>query len=84
MRGTIVCSRAGRDKGDFMVVVGYKDDAALVCDGKHRPLERPKAKNPKHLAFTCSSLSEDSLLTNRSLRKALAAYRSRTEFKEEI
>ena len=80
MKGTVVCSKAGRDKGDFMVAIGEKDGYVLVCDGKHRPLERPKLKNPKHLAFTCNSLCGDDLRSNRSLRKALVIYK----FKEEI
>ncbi len=75
MYGRIVCSKAGRDKGKFMVVVGCKDKALLVCDGKERPLERPKPKNIKHLAVTRSSLEEKQFATNRSLRRALAVYR---------
>ena len=49
MVGQIVCSKAGRDKGYFMVVVEEGDGFVFVCDGKERPLERPKRKNIKHL-----------------------------------
>ena len=75
MVGQIVCSKSGRDKGYFLVVVGEADGFVLVCDGKERPLERPKRKNIKHLSFTNQVLEQDSFKTNKSLRKALAVYR---------
>ncbi len=83
MIGKIVCSKSGRDKGYFMVVVDVKDDFVLVCDGKERSLERPKRKNPKHLSFTNTVLTKDSYKTNKSLKKALAVYRDTAKFKEE-
>ena len=83
MVGRIVCSKAGRDKGYFMVVTDCKDNFVFVCDGKERPLERPKRKNIKHLKVTNTVLSEKSYNTNKSLRKALAVYRDTAKFKEE-
>lgn len=75
MVGRIVCSKSGRDKGSFLAVV--KDDGRYlyVCDGKERPLAKPKRKNPKHLAATNTVLEENSYKTDQSLRRALAAYR---------
>ena len=75
MIGRIVCSKSGRDKGYFLVVVKEEDGFLLVCDGKERPLSRPKRKSPKHLALTNTVLSEDSYSTDKSLRRALAVYR---------
>ena len=75
MVGQIVCSKAGRDKGYFLVVVLEKENSVSVCDGKERPLERPKLKNPKHLCFTNTVLSPESFKTNKSLRRSLAIYR---------
>lgn len=83
MVGRIVCSKAGRDKGYFMVVVDANEDYVFVCDGKERPLNRPKRKNIKHLAFTNTVLEADSFNTNKSLKKALAVYRDTAKFKEE-
>ena len=83
MIGRIVCSKAGRDKGYFMVVVKQEGDFLLVCDGKERPLERPKRKNAKHLMFTNTVLENDSFKTNKHLKKALAVYRDTAKFKEE-
>ncbi len=83
MVGRIVCSKAGRDKGYFMVVVESKEDYVFVCDGKERPLERPKRKNIKHLQFTNTVLGNESYNTNKQLKKALAVYRDTAKFKEE-
>lgn len=79
MIGRIVCSKSGRDKGSFLVVVGEDAKFLYVCDGKERPLERPKRKNPKHLAFTSTLLDENSYRTDKSLRRALAVYRDSAE-----
>ena len=42
--GSVVKSKAGRDKGRFMVVINFDESHVYVCDGKERPLERPKKK----------------------------------------
>lgn len=73
-RGRIMRSKAGRDKGRFLVLVGCEDGVCYVCDGKERPLERPKRKNIRHLALTNSFLNEQQMTTNRALRKALREY----------
>ena len=83
MVGRIVCSKAGRDKGYFMIVVDSDEKFVYVCDGKERPLERPKRKNKKHLQFTNTVLEKSSYSTNKSLKKALAVFKSTAKFKEE-
>ena len=83
MIGQIVCSKSGRDKGYFMVVVQEDDSYIYVCDGKERPLERPKKKNVKHLSLTKTVLCENEFKTNKSLKKALAVYRDSAEKREE-
>ncbi len=70
-RGQIVISTAGHDKGELLVIAGFDKNRVLVCDGKQRRLEKPKAKNPKHLKETGILLSEDSIATNRKIRKTL-------------
>ena len=66
--GDVVRSKAGRDEGSFLVVVGIEAGYPLLCDGKHRPLQRPKRKNPLHLAGTSRRLDTQSMETNRALR----------------
>lgn len=75
MVGRIVCSKSGRDKGYFMAVIRAEENFLYVCDGKERPLERPKRKNIKHVTLTDTYLDENSYRSNRSLRRALAVYR---------
>lgn len=84
MVGRIVCSKSGRDKDYFMVIVKEENGFYFVCDGKERPLERPKKKNALHLCFTNTYLKEDDFKTNRQLRKALAVYRDSAKQKEEL
>ena len=83
MIGRIVCSKAGRDKNYFLAVVGKEGNYLLVCDGKERPIDRPKRKNEKHLQFTNTYLTEADLGSNKSLKKALAVYRDSANLKEE-
>ena len=69
--GQVMESLAGHDKGELMVIAGFENDKVLVCDGKHRKLEKPKCKNPKHLQDTEMFLEPDSMATNKMLRKTL-------------
>lgn len=82
-KGRIVLSKAGRDKDYFLAVVGAEGDYLLLADGKERPLERPKRKNAKHLAFTGGLVSENEMSTNRALRRALRTYAQGCTVKEE-
>lgn len=75
-KGTVVISRAGRDKGHALAVVGTEDGYVLVADGKERPLARPKKKNPMHLAATNKSVEVESVsdkALRHSLREAVSA-----------
>ncbi|MCM1080106.1 MAG: KOW domain-containing RNA-binding protein [Ruminococcus sp.] len=73
--GQVVISQAGRDEGCLLAVAGFKEGKVLVCDGKERPLERAKAKNPRHLKATSTFIDESSMATNPKLRKTLRALR---------
>ena len=72
VRGLVVRSLRGRDKGEFLVVLEASGREVVVCDGKHRPLERPKRKNPVHLAATNTLLS--SMRTDREIRCAVRSF----------
>lgn len=73
-RGLVVRSAAGHDKGDFFVILSLDDKYAFICDGKSRKLEKTKKKKHKHLFVTNTVLPEDSLKTNREIRRALSAF----------
>ena len=69
--GSVVISKAGRDKGRFLVIVRVDSEKVYVCDGKERPIGRPKPKNPIHLAPTKTVLPEEALQSNRSIKAGL-------------
>ena len=70
-KGKIVKSLAGRDKGSLLAVMQIENNCVILCDGKERPIDRPKSKNLRHVEATPFSLSEAELASNRALRKAL-------------
>lgn len=72
--GRVVYSRAGRDRGEFLAVAALEGETLWVCNGKDRPLERPKKKNRKHIGLTGTVLDSGSMSTNRSLRRALREF----------
>lgn len=72
--GSVVFSKSGRDAGSFLAVVGFQDNRVLLCDGKRRPLARPKAKNLRHISASKTVLTDQQMATDCSLRKALAKF----------
>lgn len=69
-RGSIVISKAGRDKGRKLVVVEIVDDEyVLVADGDLRKLGSPKRKKRMHLALT--NMRADEIVSDSQLRKLL-------------
>ena len=79
MISDVVRSLAGRDAEDLFYVIGTEGDLLLLCDGKHRTLEKPKRKKRRHVQKVLRSetrvaaklLSGDKVL-NSELRKDLA------------
>ena len=82
--GEIVCSKAGRDKGRYFVVMETEgSEYVFVCDGKLRKVDKPKKKKIKHLARTGflaeeikEKLSLGEKVTNQDLRKMLGKMNS--------
>ena len=77
-KGTLVRASAGRDKDSLFVAVGVHDGFVYICDGKSRPLERPKRKNPKHISPTHVTVETDGL-TNKKLRRLINQFMTRTD-----
>ena len=77
--GQIVFSKAGRDKDKVLTVISSNDREVFVVDGKERPLERPKLKNPKHLKLTGYCLSEEEYRSNKALKAALKRYQAKKD-----
>ncbi len=72
-RGDATVSLSGKDRGQPFAVIRAGADGVYLANGRQRPLERPKRKNPRHLAAPTATLTEGSMATNRELRRALAA-----------
>ncbi len=77
----IVKSVAGRDKGDYFLIVDIKDEFLILADGKNRRLEKPKKKKKKHVAIThyiCEDVKgklDDGLkLSNADIRRSLKIF----------
>lgn len=73
-RGSIVKATAGKEKGSFFVVLELKKKYVIISDGRHRPIEKAKKKNLKHIIATNTVLSEAFLETNRKIRKSLNVF----------
>ena len=76
--GKIVLSKSGRDKGSYLAVIGESEPYLVLADGKHRRLESPKHKKPKHVEVLNKALPSkmvDLLLkgevTNKMLMRAI-------------
>ena len=87
--GWIVRAAAGRDKDGLFCVVGV-DQAQkrlLLADGKRRKYARPKAKDLYHVKLltgefdhpAIQKLKQGEALSDKALRRALAAFRDQLE-----
>ena len=77
--GDIVCSLAGRDRGEVFLVVGEQGRFVLLANGKGRTCLAPKKKSRRHLSRigacdgrAVQQLREGSRAANSEIRKALA------------
>lgn len=82
--GRVVLSRAGRDKGRLLAVIGVEGEYAYVADGKLRTMEKPKKKKIKHLLPQKEKLeglqeaaNRDSVAYDAQLRASLKMIRER-------
>lgn len=79
--GSIVYSKAGRDKGGCFVVVRLENEFAYLCDGDIRKFDKPKKKKIKHLSVTneiCTAVVErlnaSGKIGNAELRREIAEF----------
>lgn len=93
--GWIVQANAGRDKRGIFCVVGVDRERArlLLADGKRRKVSRPKAKKLGHVWCLTDhlhmydhpvvrSLQQGEPVSDRALRRALAAFKEGTSLGE--
>lgn len=73
--GSVVKAKAGRDNGNYFVVVANYENYCLIADGKSRKLANPKRKNIKHLCFT-NSMIDINDITDKKLRTLLKDFKT--------
>lgn len=80
--GSIVKSKAGRDKGDLFIVIRREGEYVYLANGDLRKVDKPKRKKLKHLQgtnrvswFISDKMKNVGKVTNSEVRKALADYR---------
>ena len=90
LRGDVVRSVAGHDRGDLFLVLREEGDFLWLVDGKGRKLETPKKKRRKHVVSAgvwthpvAGRLQDGEPVLDSDIRRALAAFRNRfSEMKE--
>lgn len=58
MIGKFAISKAGHDKAQIYVITAIAEDFVYLCDGKLKPLERPKKKRIRHIQIVNASVEE--------------------------
>mgnify|MGYP001031992256 CR=1 FL=1 len=76
-RGSLVYSRAGRDKGGLFLVLSADEDNVYLADGVTRRVSKPKKKKRKHINKTNTVLELDfENISDSAVRKALASIKT--------
>ncbi len=74
VKGRLVRSKAGRDKGRTLAVLAVDGQMLLVADGRLRRLQQPKRKKLRHVAPTATVVDNEVLQSDQLLSAAIAAY----------
>jgi len=76
-RGSLIYSKAGRDKGKLFIVLAAENDFVYIADGDTRRVLKPKKKRIKHIISINRVLELDfENVSDSSLRKALSDFRA--------
>lgn len=71
MIGMLAASKAGHDKSETYMIVGEDEKYVYLCDGRLRPLQKPKKKSRKHIQIIKKGIDED---LQRRLLEGAAVY----------
>ena len=74
VKGTLVRSKAGRDKTRTLAVLDVDGQMLLLADGSTRPIAKPKRKKRRHVAPTTTILESELLKSDQLLSEAIAAF----------
>ena len=59
MIGMLASSKAGHDKTEVYVIVAEDETYVYLCDGRLKPLEKPKKKSKKHIQIIKTNVNDD-------------------------
>ena len=78
LKGSLVYSKAGRDKGRLFMVMDKEADLVYLADGDTRRMDNPKRKKLKHIisANYMPELDIDAI-SDSGIRKVLSEYSER-------
>lgn len=80
VKGQVVRSIKGRDKGQFQIIIDFLDEShVLVVDGKRRKINSPKKKKIKHLQISNTILDIPEDINDSKIRKMLNAFVNKEE-----
>ena len=74
VKGTLVRSKAGRDKTRTLAVLDVDGQMLLLADGCTRPIAKPTRKKRRHVAPTTTILESELLKSDQLLSEAIAAF----------
>jgi ribosomal protein L14E/L6E/L27E len=74
VKGQVVFSKCGRDKGRAFVVLSVEGEYVFLADGKLRLLARPKKKKARHTQLVNMVLTLSDGMTDADIRKWLLPF----------
>lgn len=77
--GMVVRACAGKESGEIYLIVRQDASSVWLADGKHRTLQKPKRKNPKHVRPSSVLWNPDGL-TDKALRQKLHLLKEGNKF----
>lgn len=91
MIGQFVTSKAGHDQNTLYVIVAEEEAAVLVCDGRLKPIERPKRKLRKHVQPINKTVDgelvkalQEQRAANEQIKRAIKLYRQELQGSKDL
>ena len=81
MIGQFVTSKAGHDKDTLYVILAEEGEFVFLCDGRLKPVDKPKRKRKKHIQPISRNVGEELVavirsgkVTNEQIKYAIKQY----------
>ena len=83
MRGEFATSLSGHDRGKVYIITEEHEDFLMLCDGRLKPLEKPKKKNLRHVQIVkkhtynkeiIEKLERNEKVLNEEIKRAIKLY----------